>query len=67
MAIHVEHEIHQRRKGRNFGVLALLLAFVALVFGLTVVKVLELGDAQKFESFDHVLRPALEPVEGAKE
>ena len=65
MAIHVEHEIHQRRKGKNFGVLGLLLAFVALVFALTVVKVLELGDAQKFENFDHVARPALIPEEGA--
>lgn len=67
MAIKVEHEIHERRKGRNFGVLGLLLAMVALVFGLTVVKVLELGDAKKFENFDHVVRPALEPVEGASE
>lgn len=67
MAIKVEHEIHERRKGRNFGVLGLLLAMVALVFGLTVVKVLELGDAKKFENFDHVARPALEPVEGASE
>jgi hypothetical protein len=30
-----EHELHQRRKGRNLG----LVAFVAIVFGLTVVKV----------------------------
>lgn len=68
MAIHVEHEIHQRRKGRNFGVLALLIGFVGIVFALTVVKVLELGDAKRFENFDHVARPALEPeqpVEGA--
>ena len=61
MAIQVEHELHTRRKGRNFGVLILLLAFVALVFGLTVVKVIQLGDAKKFESFDHVARPAIEP------
>ena len=61
MAIHVEHEIHSRRKGRNFGVLALLIGFVALVFALTVVKVLELGDANKFEKFDHVARPAIIP------
>lgn len=61
MAIRVEHEIHERRKGRNFGVLALLAGFIAIVFGLTVVKVLELGDAQKFETFDHVARPAIVP------
>lgn len=59
MAIKVEHELHERRKGRNFGVLGLLLAFVAIVFGLTVVKVVELGNARKFESFDHTSRPAL--------
>lgn len=61
MAIRVEHEIHNRRKGRNFGVLGLLIAFVGLVFALTVVKVTELGDAQKFEKFDHVARPAIIP------
>lgn len=60
MALKVEHELHTRRKNRNFGVLALLLIFVAIVFGLTVVKVLQLGDAKKFERFDHVARPALE-------
>ena len=64
MALKVEHEIHQRRKGRNFGVLALLIGFVGIVFAMTVVKVLELGDAKKFENFDHVARPAIEPVEG---
>lgn len=67
LAIKVEHEIHQRRKGRNFGVLALLIGFVGLVFALTVVKVLELGDAKKFENFDHVARPAIVPEEGASE
>ncbi|WP_458789898.1 hypothetical protein [Yoonia sp. MH D7] len=64
MAIRVEHEIHNRRKGRNFGVLGLLIALVALVFSLTVVKVLELGDARQFETFDHVARPAIIPEEG---
>ena len=63
MTIRVEHELHSRRKGRNYGLLILLLAFVGLVFGLTVVKVLELGDARKFESSDHVLRPALLPMD----
>lgn len=59
MALKVEHELHARRKNRNFGVLGLLIVFVAIVFGLTVVKVLQLGDAKKFERFDHVTRPAL--------
>ncbi len=63
MAIKVEHELHSRRNGRNYGVLILLGAFVALVFLLTIVKVTQLGDARKFEANDHVIRPALaEPV-----
>ncbi len=64
MAIKVEHELHERRRGRNSGVGLLLIGFVAIVFGLTVVKVLQLGEAQQFEKFDHVARPALIPQEG---
>ena len=63
MAIKVEHELHHRRKGRNFGVGLLLAGVIAIVFGLTVVKVLQLGDAAQFERFDHVARPALIPQE----
>jgi len=63
MAIHVEHEIHQRRKGRNTGVGLLLGAMIAIVFGLTVVKVRQLGDVTKFEKFDHVARPQIIPDE----
>ena len=39
MAINQEHEIHKRRFGRNLGLGLVLAGFVALVFGLTVVKV----------------------------
>ncbi|MGC1487073.1 MAG: hypothetical protein WA784_04700 [Albidovulum sp.] len=39
MAIHHEHELHSRRWGRNAGLGLVLLAFVALVFGLTLAKV----------------------------
>jgi hypothetical protein len=39
MAINKEHEIHNRRFGRNAGVGLALAAMVVLVFGLTVVKV----------------------------
>ena len=67
MAIHVEHEIHQRRKGRNFGLLGLLFGVIAIVFGLTIVKAVELGDASKLEAFDRVVRPAIIPAEGAAE
>lgn len=63
MAIRVEHELHQRRKSRNYGLLVVLLAFVALVFGLTAVKVLNLEDPRAFEKFDHVVRPQLLPTD----
>ena len=39
MAIHRDHELHSRRWGRNFGLGMVLAAFVALIFGLTIVKV----------------------------
>ena len=29
-----EHELHQRRKGRNLGLGLVLVAFVAIIFGL---------------------------------
>ncbi|MEC7965416.1 MAG: hypothetical protein VX083_10250 [Pseudomonadota bacterium] len=35
----VEHELHKRRSSRNIGVGLTLVAFIAIVFGLTVVKV----------------------------
>ncbi len=65
--IRVEHELHQRRKGLNMGVRLLLIAFVAILMGLTMVKVVQLGDAAKFEKFDHVARPQIIPEEGAGE
>lgn len=61
MAFKVEHEIHQRRKGRNMGVGLLLLGMIGIVFGLTVVKVRGLTDITQMERFDHVARPQLEP------
>lgn len=67
MTIQVEHEIHTRRKGRNYGVGLLLAGFIAIIFGLTVVKVLQLGEVAQFEKFDHVARPQIIPQEGASE
>ena len=64
MTIKVEHELHERRKGRNYGVLLLLLGLIVIVFGLTVVKALNLGDIRELESFDHVSRPAILTDEG---
>ena len=43
MAIKVEHELHERRRGRNVGVALLLVGFIALVVSLTFVKVAQ-GD-----------------------
>ncbi|MEP2783690.1 MAG: hypothetical protein ABJO67_13525 [Pseudoruegeria sp.] len=56
MAIQKQHEIHHRRLGRNLGVGLCLLGFVALVFGLTVVKVTR-GDPM--QGFDHAPRTEL--------
>jgi len=67
MTLHVEHELHTRRKGRNYGLGLILAGFIAIIFGLTVVKVLQLGDAAQFEKFDHVARPQIIPEEGASE
>ena len=39
MSFRVEHELHKRRMGRNIGLGLVLAGFIALVFGLTVVKV----------------------------
>ncbi|MBS0564893.1 MAG: hypothetical protein JSR87_10580 [Proteobacteria bacterium] len=38
-AIRPDHELHRRRWSRNLGLGLSLLAFVVLVFGLTIVKV----------------------------
>lgn len=59
MAFRVEHDMHKRRLGRNVGLAIVLVAFVGLVFGLTVVKVMNLGQMQ---AFDHVVRPELVPA-----
>ena len=37
--IRATHELHDRRKGRNLGIGLILLAFVGIVFGMTIVKV----------------------------
>ena len=55
--IRATHEIHERRKSRNIGLGLTLVGLVAVVFGLTVVKVTR-GDPM--QGFDHVARPELE-------
>ena len=44
-----QHEIYKRRFGRNLGLGLVLAAFVALVFGLTVVKVTNGEPMQGFQ------------------
>ncbi|MGR3270035.1 hypothetical protein [Thalassococcus profundi] len=39
MSLGRTHEIHKRRFGRNLGVGLILVGFIAIIFGLTVVKV----------------------------
>lgn len=59
MALRSEHEIHGRRRSRNVGLGLVLVGFVALVFGLTVVKVRQ-GDLM--EAFDHQPRVSMTPA-----
>lgn len=58
MTFRPEHELHKRRFSRNLGVGLTLVAFVALVFALTVVKVTR-GDPMK--GFDHTVDPQVLP------
>ena len=58
MALARDHELHRRRLGRNTGVGLTLVAFIALVFGLTIAKISGGGMVQ---AFDHTYRPALDP------
>ena len=39
MSFRPDHELHRRRLGRNLGLGGALLAFVLLVFGMTIEKV----------------------------
>ncbi|MQY43108.1 cytochrome C oxidase assembly protein [Epibacterium sp. SM1969] len=43
MALHKEHELHHRRRGRNVGLGLVLAGFVVLVLSLTMVKVTSNG------------------------
>lgn len=53
-----EHELHQRRFGRNAGVGLVLVAFIALVFGLTIAKI---GGGSQMQGFDHTYRAEIDP------
>ncbi|PWR00777.1 hypothetical protein DKT77_19760 [Meridianimarinicoccus roseus] len=58
MSFGKQHDLHQRRFGRNLGLGLVLLGFVAVMFGLTVAKV---GGGAPTQGFDHVLRPEMLP------
>lgn len=60
MVMRTEHDMHRRRRSRNVGLGLVLVAFVALVFGLTVVKVRQ-GDL--LEGYDHQSRVSVLPIE----
>lgn len=62
MALRTEHDLHRRRRGRNIGLMVVLLGFAALVFGLTIVKITN-GDMM--EGFDHQPRVSVLPREEA--
>lgn len=62
MHLHTEHELHTRRRSRNVGLGVVLIAFVALVFALTVVKV---SQGSLMEAYDHQPRTTLLPMEPA--
>lgn len=59
MAFGKDHELHQRRFGRNMGVLLTLIAFVIVIFGMTVAKILDGG---LMEANDHGFRASQLPV-----
>ena len=61
--IKATHELHQRRLSRNVGVALTLVFLIAVVFGLTVVKVTR-GDS--LQAYDHAVRPEMVPLEDAQ-
>ena len=58
MSFRPDHEIYKRRFGRNLGVGLLLALFVGIVFGITVVKVLAIGEKH---GFNGVVRQEVTP------
>ncbi len=59
MPISQTHELHQRRFGRNLGVALCLVAFMAIVFGLTVAKIRQ---GASMEAFDLQPRVSITPI-----
>lgn len=59
MSLRPEHELHDRRRGRNLGLLVVLVFFVTLVFALSIVKI---SNGNLMEGFDHKPRTSLLPI-----
>ncbi len=59
MTFREPHEMHKRRFSRNLGVGLTLAAFVALVFALTVVKVMH---GEPMQGADQTVDPQAEPA-----
>ena len=59
MALSPEHELHRRRSGRNVALMLVLVAFAALVFTLSIVKIQQ-GDLM--QAFDHRPRASALPA-----
>lgn len=58
MAIKAEHPLHGRRKRSNMMLGVVLGGFVALVFAITVAKMM---NGQSMEAFDHTVRYSIDP------
>lgn len=61
MALAPLHEMHRRRWSRNLGLGLVLAAFVALIFGLTIVKVSN-GHGAALKGYDHECQVQLLPA-----
>ena len=60
MAIHPEHELHGRRKGRNMAIGLILTGMVAMIFAVSIVK---LSQPQN----EDIYAPNYVPASGASE
>lgn len=58
MGIKAEHPLHGRRKRSNLWLGAVLGGFVALVFAITIAKMM---NGQSMEGFDHTVRYSIDP------
>ena len=64
MAITRDTDLHRRRIGRNTGVALSLVAFAAVIFGITLAKI---SGGGMMEGFDHQPRASvLPPVEAGQ-